>query len=228
LFDGSIDEAWKPLLDKDLAVKIFAAGFTATYHEVVVGDIELADCSDLIISCGFEEPAAECSVTVRLTRPNGEIIRTRPGQPLRFDEHLNETVDVVIEMRGTAFVSPTLYPFVQIVQGNLQSEGSYVSRAMPADPGGDVNVVVTFDCLLPGGSDISVSVGQVDDWQLAVLHGATPLGDGWQERSYKLEKLRAPDVRARLDLTGHAGARPLVRNLRANVTSDPINIISGA
>jgi hypothetical protein len=227
-FDGSIDEAWKPHHDKDLTFKIFAARFTSIFREVDAGTLQLTNCSDLIVSCGFEEPAAECSITVRITRANGEVIRSRPGQPVRFDEHLTEAIGIVIEMRGTQLASPTLYPFVQVVQGNLQQSGSYISRAMPADPGGDVNVVVTFDCLLPGGSDVSVSVGQPDSWQNAVLHGATPLGDGWQERTYKLEDVRATDVRAKLEISGLAGARPLVRSLRANVTSDPVNIISGS
>ncbi len=190
-----------------------------------LGEITLVECSDLIVSCGFEEPATGCSVTIRITRANGEIIRTRPGRPLRFDEHLNETVDLAIELRGSELASPVLYPFVQVLSGNLQSNGDYISRAMPADPGSDSNVVITFDCLLPARSDISVMAGMPGDWRQAMLVGAVPLGDGWQERSYKVENVRASDVRVRLSLGGEAGARPFLRNLRANVTKDPVNII---
>ncbi len=82
-FDGSLAEAWKPHHDKDLTFKLHAARFTSTYSEVPLGEITLVECSDLIVSCGFEEPATGCSVTIRMTRANGEIIRTRPGRPLR-------------------------------------------------------------------------------------------------------------------------------------------------
>jgi hypothetical protein len=231
LQSSSNGASWTLHQDQDLMFKINCAKFTANQRIVDAGNLDLVNCSDLIISAQSETPSLGTSIEVLVTRADGTQIRTQDNQRLSFTDYLNETVNIKFILKGNEKHSPVLYPVVQYIMGELGATGDYVSRAMPADAGQPMNAVVALDCLLPtGGSDLTVEVGvpanggDPAEWATAQIHQTLPLGDGWQERVYKVEGYQKANARIRLTLNGNPGARPRLRKLRANITEDPIDI----
>lgn len=225
LLSSSNASTWTPHQKHDLAFRLNGARFTRAERTVEAGEVELADCTDLIIDAGVEEPAIDTSIVVCMTRADGQVMRVLPGQPVSFDRYVSEKVKIAFELKGSDRHSPVLYPAIQIIQGELQKRGDYLSRAMPAAVSGEtMKVTITFDCLLPGDSAVKVEAGADKNWSEAALATVTPLGDGWQERTYELKDYIARDARVKLTLSGGPAARPQLRALRANVTEMPRNI----
>ncbi len=229
LLSSSNARTWTPHNGHDLTFRVHAAHFTETERVLPLPQaVELVDCTDLMVNVGVDEPGVASEAMIRVTRPSGEVIWAAPGQTMSFAEARTESVAIAVVARGTVDESPLVYPWMQIIQGTLQATGTYISRAMPAgNPTEPMNVVVTFDCLVPGAASLTVEAGRMGEWTAMSLHAVTPIGDGWQERSYTLSDYELTDARIRITLTGTAAARPLVREIRANVTGDPINIITG-
>ena len=225
LLSSSNAETWTTHPERDLMMRINGAKFTATQREIDAGDLALSNVSELVVSAQTEIPNINTSIEVHVTRADGSVIKTSPDQTISFDEYLNETVNIKFVLNGTEHVSPTLYPIIQYIMGELKPTGDYITRALPADSGNPMNVVIAFDSLLPvGGSDAVVEVGQDGNWQATTLHQTTPLGDGWQEKVFKLDNYQDADARVRVTLSGNPASRPHIRNFRANVTPDPVNV----
>ena len=231
LQSSSNGETWTPHQKLDLMFRVNVAKFTANERVVDAGDLVLVNCSDLIISAQSETPNVDTSIDVLITRADGSEILVQDNQPIRFDEYVNETVNVKFILKGNEKHSPILYPIIQYIMGELQGSGDYVSRALPADEGAPLNVVVAVDCMLPaGGADLTVEVGKPAqgadpaDWTSAQIHQTLPLGDGWQERVYKVENYQMADARVRITLNGAPNTRPMLRKLRANISPDPVNV----
>ncbi|MCF6200278.1 MAG: hypothetical protein L3J67_12990, partial [Hyphomicrobiaceae bacterium] len=199
-----------------------AAKFTAKERVVDFGSLKVKRCSDLLVEAGIEEPAVDTSVLVRVTRASGEQLYVHPGQTIRFDDWITETLKIAFVLKGSNIHSSVLYPLIHVIQGELLAKGDYVSRAMPA--GDKVQAMITFDCFLPGDSGVKVEVGGEDAWLDAPLEDTTPLGDGKLERTYKIPKYVARDARVKLTLYGNPANRPLVSALRSNITDRPRNI----
>lgn len=227
LLSSSNQSTWTPHQSEDLTFRLKAARFTANTRTIDTGPWVLANVSDLVVLAGIDLPTDDTSVQVLITRASGATILAHPNQLISFSEYVTETVNIKLVLTGTAAHSPVVYPIVQLLKGTLAGAGTYASRAMVA--GASSRVLVTLETLLPGSaSTIDVKAGQTSGAAVAAtLINATPLGDGWQERTYELKPYALADVRVFLALAGSPSARPQVRQLRARATDIPPNITGG-
>lgn len=230
LQSSSNNRSWTVHQTLDLSFRLPVARYSATQRVVPLGDpVALSGVTDLIVYAGVEAQGASARVLVRVTREDGEIILAAPGQRIQFAESVSEDVTIDFVLMGSITESPVLHRDVQIVLGQQATGATYISRAMPAGSAADPqSVVVTVETLIPSGGAVAVEVGREGDWLPMSQHSALPLGDGWVERTYLLTDYTQGDARIRLNFSGDAGARTQLRQLRANVTGDPVNIITGA
>lgn len=238
LLSSSNASTWTPHQNSDMSFRLYAAKFTEQTHEVPVPqNFQLRGCTDLLFNIGTDEPTSVTTVAIKVQRPDGTSFLMRPGVPVIFEAPRTEMIIVSVIARsaaedaGSADIthSPIIYPWIQMVQGTIQGNGTYITRAMPGgDATNPVNAVCTIDCFTPGASTVTVEIGQDGAWSPMTLSRSTPLGDGVVERSYTKTGYTAADARIRIKLSGSTNARPEVRQIRANVTADPINVITGA
>ena len=140
-----------------------------------IGAFTATKMSDIIVSAGVEYPESSASVEITMTRPNGEIITASPEQRIRLTDFIqNETIQVAAVLKGSARVTPFLFPGVQIIEGQIAATADYVSRAMPADEA--VRVSVTFDAFLPSGSTVKAAPAPL---RSAAWHCSTVCSMSW-------------------------------------------------
>ncbi|MFI3903772.1 DUF4815 domain-containing protein [Ochrobactrum sp. S1502_03] len=215
LLSSSNASTWTVHNESDLWFEMIGCAFEPIEKIVPIGSFTPLKMSDVIIRAGVEYPDASVDVTIRLTRPNGEVITSAPRQIISFDHYIqNETIQVSAVLRGTERVTPFLFPNVQIIDGELQTTADYVTRAVDAT---DANrVLVTFDAKLPANSSAQVQIGIPGNYETVSVSGATPLGDGLVEQSFTRTNYPAAnlDARTRLVLTGTPAARPEISGLR--------------
>ncbi|MCF6199319.1 MAG: hypothetical protein L3J67_07980, partial [Hyphomicrobiaceae bacterium] len=94
LLSSSNASTWTAHQSRDLRFQINAAKFTAKERIVDFGSLKVKRCSDLLVEAGIEEPAVDTSVLVRVTRANGEQLLVHPGQTIRFDDWISETLKI--------------------------------------------------------------------------------------------------------------------------------------
>lgn len=215
LLSSSNASTWTVHNEADLWFEMIGCQFQPVEKIVPIGVFTPAKMSDVIIRAGVEYPDPSVDVTIRLTRPNGEVINSAPSQIISFDEYIqNETIQVAAVLRGTERVTPFIFPDVQIVEGELQTSADYVTRAVDAT---DANrVLVTFDAKLPANSSAQVQIGIPGNYETVSVSGATPLGDGLVEQTFERDNYPGAnlDARTRIVLTGTPAARPEISNLR--------------
>lgn len=215
LLSSSNASTWTVHNEADLWFDMIGCEFKPVEKVVPIGAFTPSKMSDVIIRAGVEYPDPSVDVTIRLTRPNGEVINSSPSQVLSFDEYIqNETIQVAAILRGTERVTPFIFPNVQIVEGELQTTADYVTRAVDA---ADANrVLVTFDAKLPSNSSAQVQIGIPGNYETVSVSGATPLGDGLVEQTFERDNYPAVnlDARTRIVLTGTPAARPEISKLR--------------
>jgi hypothetical protein len=222
LLSGSNTSTWTAHQSSDLAFKLKCAVFSAKSRVVDAGNFVLTNVTDLVVFAGVDIPASDTSIIVRLTRADGTIYRVLPGQPIRFDTRVSESVNVKFELTGTEIHSPVLYPFVQMFKGEQSDTGDYWTRASVA--GASARVVLTYEVLLPGSSTVAAKIGNPGSVVDIPVDRATALGDGWLERTHILTPYSGDDVRSYLLLTGTPKDRPRVRGVRTITTNQPVNI----
>ncbi|MEC9247313.1 MAG: DUF4815 domain-containing protein [Pseudomonadota bacterium] len=217
LLSSSNAATWTPHNETDLWFQLLAARFNPVEKTVPVGAFTATKMSDIIVSAGVEYPDNQTDVTIRLTRPNGEVISATPGQRIRLDEFIeNETIQVAAVLTGTALATPFLFPDVQLIEGELQTSADYESRVVEAD--GADRTSVTFDAFLPTGSTVTVEIGEPGDFVPASVSNARPLGDGVVEQTYQRTPYAPQDAKTRITLTGTPAARPYLSGLRMVTT----------
>lgn len=214
LLSSSNAVTWTPHQNADLTFRLVAAKFAPATKTVDLGQHNIANVSDLLVRAVVELPTADASVIFEIERQSGEIIRLNPDQVFEFTSYVTETVSFRAVMSGTEKVSPTLFPGVLLVLGEIRTSGTYVSRAFTM--GTNIRLAVLVNSKLPQGSTLTVEVDAADDnWQALSLDSSTPLDDGWIERQYEINPYTAQEGRVRLTLTGGPGARPSLYDLRA-------------
>lgn len=213
LLSSSNASTWTVHNDRDLTFQLIAASFAPDEKTVPIGSFTATKMSDIIVSAGVSYPENSVSVELDMTRPNGEVITAAPGQRFQLDDYIeNETIQLAARLTGNKRVTPFLFSGVQIIEGELQASGDYVTRAMEAD--GAARVSTTIETFLPSGSTIKVEIGEPDGWIVENVSAATPLGDGVIEQRYERTPYAELDARTRITLTGTPAARPYVQNLR--------------
>lgn len=182
---------------------------TGTIH------VSLAKVTDLVALAGVERVSNATDVEFVFTTASGTEIRGSDNAGIQLAEEVNEPLTLSAILRGTATESPYLFADSQAVLGDLTESANYVTRAVPC--AADARVTVTFEALIPGASGVTVEVQKADStWQAVSVTTSSPVGDGWIEQVYTVASFTAggTTTRARITLTGTAGARPQVRQLR--------------
>jgi hypothetical protein len=219
MLSSSNARTWTPHQDEDLTFALGAARFAPTTKRVPLGQVDLVDCTDLLIRAGIEVPTAGCGVVFEIARPGGEILRLVADQVLELEERLTETVVVTAVLTGSETASPTLYPGVMLIAGSLRDTATYVSRAFTV--AGAERIPVRLKALLPSGSALTVELERGDGGFEEIPLRATEIleAGGWVDRSHEIDPLDPQPVwgaetRVRLTLTGSPAARPSLADLR--------------
>lgn len=214
LLSSSNAITWTPHQNADLTFRLVAAKFAPITKTVDLGTHNIANVSDLLIRAAVELPTADADLRFEIERPSGEIIRLNPDQVFEFTSYVTEAVKFRAILTGTEKISPTLYPGVMLVLGEIRTTGTYVSRAFRMGTG--IRLAALVNTKLPQGSTLTVEVDAADDnWQPLALDTSTPLNDGWIERQFEVNSYTAQEGRVRLTLTGGPSARPSLYDLRA-------------
>ena len=222
LLSSSNGITWTPHQSKDLTFRLLGCRFTQQAKTVNLGRYTVTDLTDMLVLAGVERPAAGTDVRFVATDAQGRTHTLSEDRGLTLAERISGSLALAAELAGTEQSSPMLYPGAQLVFGTLATSGVYLSRAIPA--AATFTVAVTFDELTPGTSSVSVQAetGAPGSMHALTLSGGTQVGDGWVERTYRASGLVGVgadrSTRVRLELTGSAQHRPLVRNLRVVVT----------
>ncbi len=215
LLSSSNASTWTVHNEADLWFELLGCRFDPVEKVVPIGSFKATKMSDVIVRAGVEYPDPSVDVSIRLTRPNGEVIVSSPSQTIRFDEYFqNENIQVDAVLRGTERVTPFIFPDIQIVEGELQPTANYATRAIDAL---DTNrVLVTIDALLPAGSSAKVQIGMTGDYPEIPVSSATQLGDGLVEQTFIRSAYPAAnlDARAMITISGTPAARPEISALR--------------
>ncbi|MFG1317998.1 DUF4815 domain-containing protein [Xanthobacter autotrophicus] len=204
---------WTAHQASDLTFRMVAARFNPTTKTVVLGTFNLVDCSDLLIRATVELPTADCSFHFEVVRASGDVIRLAPNEPHEFTGYVTETVTLRAVLKGTAKVSPTLFPGALLIAGKLRASGTYVSRTFTVGTG--VRVSAYLKALLPGGAGLTVELDVGGVWTAVPLTSAEALNDGWSEREHTVDPVTSAETRLRLTLTGTPAARPALADPRA-------------
>ena len=219
MLSSSNASTWTAHQDEDLTFELRAARFGPTTKRISLGQVDLVDCTDLIIRAVVDLPTAECSVVFEVERPGGGTWRLVAGQVLELDSRVTETVVVYAVLSGTGTASPTLFPGVQLIAGSLRDTATYVSRAFTV--AGAERIPVRLKALLPAGSALTVQLQRGNgSWQSIPLRTTEVLeAGGWVDRTHEIDPIDpqpawGAETRVRLTLTGGPAARPALADLR--------------
>ena len=209
---------WTAHQKSALTFRVVAARYPVTQKTVSLGTFDLVGCSDLQIRASVELPSSNCSVTFEVERANGEVITLQVGQAWQFSEFVTETVEVRAVLKGTTWLSPILFSPVQIIAGEIATEGTYVSRAFTL--GAVRNLGAYFKAFKPSGAAVSIFYDLADDnWQPLPLIEIEPLAfQNWTEPKHKVAGITSELARLKLVLTGGPAARPIVGDFGAWVS----------
>lgn len=218
LLSSSNASTWTAHQDRDLAFRLLRAKFTETTKAVPLGNVAVTAATDLLLMAYAEQPTAQARAEYTLTLPNGTVMTVADGQPVRLNAPITGNVAVAAKLTGNANSSPVLFPGSQLVAGAADLSATYVTVAIPA--GANSRVRVIYDAVLPSGSAVNVEVSGIDagDAYANVPQIATKsLSAQKVEFTHELTGVNENNVRVKLTLTGTAGARPEVENLRVLV-----------
>lgn len=214
LLSSSNRSTWTAHNDRDLTFQVVAARYTATERVVVLGTIDLVAASDMVVRGTVEIPTEDCSVVFEVVRADGSVIAVVSGQTIEFSDYVTETVTVRARLKGTATMSPILWPGVSVGVGRIRASGDYVTKAFAH--GAAVDLYALFVAHLPAGSTVAVARDAADDvWSAVPLASTEVLPDGWTEPKYHAAGITAAQGRVKITLTGSPAARPQLARVRA-------------
>lgn len=206
--------SWTHHQDEDLTFRIKAAKFNPTTKVVPLGNFNVVMASDFLIRAAVELPTPEASCYFEIERASGQIIRLQADQPVELTEYVTETIQLRAILKGSAKVSPILYPGVMLIAGKIRTTGDYVSRAFEFGTG--IRLSTFFWSQLPAGATVTVERDAADDnWVAVAESSATALNNGWFERTYTANPVTALEGRLRLTITGGPAARPTIAEFRS-------------
>ncbi len=212
---------WTPHQTVDMTFRLLGAKFIQASKTVELSDVQATQISDLLALGGVDNPSAATNITLKVVDDTGEEYPLIEGVPLALPKRLNGNLSIRAELRGNETLSPTLFPDILAILGNMADSADYISRAIPAPEiiAGDLaNVRVIFESNLPGNSGVSVEVETATGWQNVSFSSGKQVGDNWEERTHLIENLDIQKTRVRLTLTGDPLNRPRVRNLQVIIT----------
>lgn len=217
LLSSSNASTWTPHQDRDMAFRLLRANYTATTRTIPLGTVAVVNATDLSVRANVESPSSAASCTFLLQLPDGSTQRVVADQVVRLSAPVSGNIVVSAELLGTAQQAPVLHRDVQLVWGEVDTTGTYVSRAITG--GTDVKLRVIVEVNLPGSSSIAVSgKGTADGaWAALTQTASEVMQDGWVELTYESATLTKPLLHTKIELSGTSQFRPQARNLRALV-----------
>lgn len=217
LLSSSNASTWTAHQTTDLTFRLLGADYTEAERIIDLGTVAVVDATDFMVQALVRQPTAGATgvflVTLVDTNTTYEVAA---GQVLSMTAAYTGDVQVAARLRGNTSMSAVLEPGIQLVVGALQTEGTYVSTHITA--GGNVNVRVVLEGLLPSGSALAVHVKPATGgaWTQVPYSRSSAATVGVLELSYQLDNFAAGEKMAmRLSLSGTPAARPVIRNLRA-------------
>ncbi|MDP9590126.1 UNVERIFIED_ORG: hypothetical protein J2W19_002682 [Shinella zoogloeoides] len=210
-------QTWTAHQDEALTQRVIAATYPVTTKVVPLGSFDLEHCSDLQVRAAVELPSAGCSVEFEIERTNGTIYRLAPFQVLQLTEYITETVQLRAVLKGTSKLSPILFAPVELVEGSIHQEGTYVTRAFAL--GEAVRLANYFKAFLPGGSAVDVKISSDGGaWANLPLVSTEALAFPlWTERKHELTNQTGTMVRLKVTVTGGPASRPLLGDFSAAI-----------
>jgi hypothetical protein len=214
LLSSSNATSWTVHQNSDLTMRIRAAVFDPVTKIEEIGTVNVTDMSDLVIQAAVELPTGVAGLVFEVELDDLTTFRIAPNQPLRLDAYYTGALVIRAILAGSRSISPVLFPRILVVAGELQSEGTYISRAFAF--GETIRLPVRLKTFLPTGSTVTVEYDLADDdWTELPQTEAEAILQGWQERVFEAAGITATQGRLRLTLTGSPAARPALSDLRA-------------
>ncbi|KAK6021157.1 hypothetical protein OSTOST_13181 [Ostertagia ostertagi] len=213
LLSSSNASTWTPHQDRDLCFRLLGAQYTQTERVIELGTADLVNATDLMVLGFAERPSAAANLLFEVQFPEAmgsEVVRLTDGQVVWLAAPFTGQVQVRARISGDARLAAVLQNGVQLVAGNIQGTGTYISRTVAADADNTVKVVYEGD--IPGGSAVTVHVQGTAPgapWVLVPYLSASTNTAGVREITHELQNFNAGDgARVRLTLTGSTTARP--------------------
>ncbi|MDP1605644.1 MAG: DUF4815 domain-containing protein, partial [Rhodocyclaceae bacterium] len=223
LLSSSNASTWTAHQDKDMAFRLLGVATTAqTRTLVLASQVQVTNATDFLVLGAAASPVTGTGVTARLTLEDGRVLRAPAGATMSLPARFTGKVDVVLEMTGTAQVTPVVSPGWQMVVGTLANTASYISRAIPAAASFLARVIA--EVFVPGTASITASLERTTagQYQAATLHQAVPVGDGWVEIEWRVTGLAGigtdRTTRVKFDIDNSPAHRARLRALRVIVT----------
>ncbi|MEI9428738.1 DUF4815 domain-containing protein [Mesorhizobium sp. Cs1299R1N3] len=207
---------WTAHQSEDVCFQLIAAKFAPTTKTVTIGTIAVTNMSDLLLRAEVELPTAAASMHFEVELDDGSITLLNPGQAWELQAFYTGNVQLRAVLTGSARVSPVVFPVIIAIEGQLQTTGTYVSRAF--DMGTGIDILSYLKTKIPTGATIAMDVDPANDvWTAVPQTVQTPLQEaGWVERKYSVTGFNANPVgRIRITLTGTPAARPMAYDFRA-------------
>lgn len=208
--------SWTPHQAEDVCFQLIAAVFNPLTKTVDVGTFAATNMSDLLIRAEVELPTAAASMHFEVELDDGTITHLNPGQAWELQTFYTGDVAIRAVLSGSAKVSPVVFPVILAVEGELQTAGTYVSRAF--DMGTAIDILSYLKTRIPTGATLTMHVDAANDVWAAVPQASQRLLEeaGWIERKYSLTGHNANPVgRIKLTLAGTPAARPMAYDFRA-------------
>lgn len=218
MLSSSNASTWTAHQDRDLAFRILGASYTETHRTISLGTVAVAGATDLMLMSYAERPSSVTAMRYLLTLPDSSVVAVDDGQPIQLASPITGNVAITAELTGNIEFSPVIFPGTQLVSGIISTVGDYVSRAIPA--GSSVSVKVIYEAIAPSGSTITASYKGPDisdTWTAFSAATTRTVDDGFTEFVHTVSGVTEVSVQIKLALTGSAGARPRIRDLRVIV-----------
>ena len=202
----------------DATFRAYEAVYSASAeHEIDLGDTVIPESTDLMLLALAETPTARTRMEYVLTLPDGQVMTVAEGQAIRLAAPVAGTVNVRARLMGDRSSSPILWPGAQLLAGKVSDRDDYYGRSITA-VGANQGVII-YEALVPSGAAVRPLL-QIDggEWREVPQNNTTNLGDGWIQFRHTLPLDGAALLKASFELSGSAGARPRVRNIRLAAT----------
>lgn len=236
LLESSNASTWSPRQKDDLTFRLKRCRFTDTTRRVALGNINAENITDLAVLASVARPDATSEVVFEVIDPTNETHTLSEGQTLQLDERTTGNFYVSAVLTGSENMSPVLFPDSTCIVGEIQDGATYVSRAIEALDEFDATIILnvwtggavggvtpTMETQrMSGGNPVIVDGEYQTDFVPVVAESDKQLGDGWVEKTWKVENLRGVGIdretRIHLALAGSPRHRVLISDLRVIIS----------
>lgn len=214
LLSSANARTWTAHQSSDLAFRLVGCVFAPTTKTVELGTLNVTNMSDVLILAGIEKPTAAAELIFEIELPDGDKVKILADQAWQLTQYVTGAVKVRAILTGSRNVSPVIYPGSMLIDGELKTSGTYVTRTF--NMGAAIRMSAFVKAMLPAGSTMLVEIDNGSGvWTEVDMHSADVLGGGWVEREYRKTPYTATSGRLRITLTGSPSARPMIADMRA-------------